>query len=82
MEVGEVYQMVKAEIVALGVDEELISRSRPLSDLPDWDSLDSAELAMRLEKEAGVVIEDSDIENWVLINDVVMTVKQKCDEWE
>lgn len=79
MRAHDLAEAVCGQLGALGYNVSEVNRSTVLTNLPDWDSLDRVELAMRLEKELNVTISDHELENWLLVEDVVNTLKSKSD---
>ena len=55
----------------LGCDESKISREARLAEDLDADSLAAAELAMALEEELSITIEDDDLKNLKTVGDII-----------
>ncbi len=66
------FEKVKETILAsLNCSEEKVTMEAKLMDDLEMDSLDAADLAMALEDEFDITIEDSDFENLVTVKDIV-----------
>lgn len=73
----EIFEKVKKIIIEnLGTEEEKIVPEASLLDQLGADSLDLVELAMNLEDEFGVKIDDADIGNLKTIADVVAHIEK------
>lgn len=68
--------VVDALIEVLGADEEDITLDSKLVDDLEADSLDLVELGMELEQHLGIPIDDEAVESWVLVADVVHSLKE------
>ncbi len=67
-----IFEEVKKVILeSLNCEEERVTKDAKLIDDLEMDSLDAADLAMTLEDEFGVTIEDSEFENLVTVQDIV-----------
>ncbi len=66
------FEKVKGTILeSLNCAEEKVTLEAKLMDDLEMDSLDAADLAMALEDEFEITIEDSDFENLVTVQDIV-----------
>lgn len=70
-------QVKKVLIDAIHVDEELVTLEANLKDDLNIDSLAAVELALELETEFGVRIEDEELAKLETVADVVNIVNQK-----
>lgn len=66
------FEKVREIIVeTLGCDAEKVTREARLAEELDADSLAAAELAMALEEEFGITIEDDDLKNLATVGDIL-----------
>lgn len=72
-------QVKKVLIDAIHVDEELVTLEANLKDDLNIDSLAAVELALELESEFDVRIEDEELAKLETVNDVVNIVNQKTN---
>lgn len=74
------FEQVKQVLVdAIHVDEEAINLNANLKDDLNIDSLAAVELALELENEFDIRIEDEELAKLVTVNDVVEILNQKTN---
>ena len=70
-------QIKKVLVEAINVDEEEIKPEAKLNEDLGIDSLAAVELALELENEFGIRIEDEELANLVTVQDVMDIIEQK-----